>query len=145
MQLVSGNIDNCVIRYCPKTNVEDFAKEIKKRREHDIYLQTTTVGPHRDDVVFLINDTDASSFASQGQIRSAVIALKISFYQLLKELNKTIVIIMDDVLSELDENRKNNLVKLLNNGEQIFLTCTNTSNITKEILENCNLITIKGD
>lgn len=139
---LSNNVDSLEISYLFKVNYENYEKEFKNRRNHDIYMQTTTGGPHRDDLLITINNKNATECASQGQIRSAVIALKMSFYELFKELNKPALIIMDDVLSELDENRQNEVLKMLDNENQIFITCTNINLLNQEIIDKSNVIHI---
>lgn len=145
MDNLSNNNDSLELVYSPKVKEEDFEKEFIKRRKHDIFLQTTTLGPHRDDLIFVINDKNATDCASQGQIRCAVLALIISYYRLLKEINKPLIVAMDDVLSELDEERKNKVFSVIEDGDQVFITCTDLSNISNEIVAKSNVINIRKD
>ena len=139
MQTISKNKDTISIRYIPKVSVENFECEFLKRRKYDVYLQTTTLGPHRDDLEFLINSISGEC-ASQGQIRCAVLSLIISYYKYLKSISKPLIVAMDDVLSELDEERKNDFFRLIDNEDQIFITCTDLNSVSNEIVEKSNVI-----
>lgn len=134
--------DDVELTYDPKVKAENYEKELKSRREHDVFMQTTTSGPHRDDVSFMINGKNASSTASQGQIRSAVLSLKICFLNLLQQINKKTIIVMDDVMSELDNKRQKQVFSMLDNDVQTFITCTSIDGISKELLNNSNVIVV---
>ena len=82
------------------------------------------IGPHRDDISFKVEDKDIRKFGSQGQKKTTAISLKLSELEMLKEkINDTPVLLLDDVFSELDENRQKLLVKNLK-GIQTIITCT---------------------
>ena len=92
--------------------------------ERDIHLKTTTTGPHRDDLSFLVNDIDIRRFGSQGQQRTAALSLKLSEIELVKRrVHDTPVLLLDDVLSELDSSRQNYLLNSIENI-QTLITCT---------------------
>lgn len=89
-----------------------FEEELFLRRENDLKLKTTTVGPHRDDMGFYINDINVRKFGSQGQQRTAALSLKLAEIDLVKLLIKdTPILLLDDVLSELDSFRQNYLLE----------------------------------
>lgn len=103
--------------------IEIMLKTLRKKQNDDIYCGYTTTGIHRDDIIVKINDMEARNFGSQGQQRSAVLALKLAeAEQIGEKLGENPVILLDDVLSELDTERRNFLLKELNNM-QIFMTC----------------------
>ena len=96
---------------------------LEARRADDIICGYTTVGVHRDDLSVKINDREARKFGSQGQQRSAVLALKLAeAYVIGKQKGETPVVLLDDVLSELDSTRQNYLLNKLE-GMQVFITC----------------------
>ena len=98
-------------------------KALKSRQNEDIYCGFTTIGIHRDDLSVKINGREARNFGSQGQQRSAVLALKLAEAAVLeKEKGEAPVILLDDVLSELDQSRQEFLLKKLNRN-QVFITC----------------------
>ena len=82
-------------------------KKLCFNREMDIRLGTTTTGPHRDDISFLVDGIDIRKFGSQGQQRTAALSLKLSEIELVKQLVRDYpVLLLDDVLSELDGGRR---------------------------------------
>lgn len=94
------------------------------RRENDLKLKTTTVGPHRDDMGFYINDINVRKFGSQGQQRTAALSLKLAEIDLVKLLIKdTPILLLDDVLSELDSFRQNYLLESIRQIQTV-ITCT---------------------
>ncbi len=126
---LSGEREDLKIQYMPCVNIEDFEKELNMSREKDIRLKMTTVGPHRDDISFIINDKqgrsiDIRKFGSQGQQRTAALSLKLTEIEIVKKItNDTPVLLLDDVLSELDSKRQNYLLNNIKNIQTI-VTCT---------------------
>ena len=102
---------------------------LRENEKKDIEAKTTQIGPHRDDILIKINDKDIRAFGSQGQKRSAVLTMKLSEVELIKnETNHYPILLLDDVYSELDQNRKNYLNKLFKNV-QTFITTTDIDQI----------------
>jgi len=109
-----------------KEEIDSFGSKLKENLKKDLSFKTTTIGPHRDDFAILIDGKDIRSFGSQGQQRVASISLKLCELNILKEKLKTNpVFLLDDVLSELDLERKKLLIKAINNNLQTFITTTN--------------------
>lgn len=107
-----------------------YVRELEKNLESEMKLKYTAAGIHRDDVSFFINGMSARDYASQGQFRSAALALKLSEAEIIRRKNNTCpVIILDDILSELDFVRRN---YILNNIEksQVFITCCNIEDLS---------------
>ena len=103
---------------------ERLLKAIKNSREKDKELGFCTVGPHRDDIKIELNGKDSRKFASQGQQRTIALAMKLGEVVIFKnEIGETPVLLLDDVLSELDESRQELLLKLTS-GFQTVITCT---------------------
>lgn len=99
-------------------------EKLEENIEKDIKLGFTTVGPHRDDIKIEANGIDLRSFGSQGQQRTASLSLKLAELEVFNEnLGEYPVLLLDDVLSELDENRQNKLLSYVSNIQTI-LTCT---------------------
>ncbi|MCH5343260.1 MAG: DNA replication/repair protein RecF [Acetatifactor sp.] len=121
---LSGNREELHIVYEPNVEIEDFEKRMKYSQERDIKAKMTTVGPHRDDFSFVVDDVDIRKYGSQGQQRTAALSLKLSEIEMVKKLSKdTPILLLDDVLSELDSNRQNYLLNSI--GEiQTIITCT---------------------
>ena len=111
-------------------------KKLKERRTKDILIGSCGIGPHRDD--FLLKNPDGIHFinyASQGQKRTAAISLKISECDIIKEkLGKEAVILVDDIFSELDEKRRESMVKLLSRENQVIFTMVNINFIDSGVI-----------
>lgn len=121
---ISGEKEELFLRYEP--NIDDifFEDELNRAKIKDMKLCQTSVGPHRDDLLFSIGDVDIRKYGSQGQQRTSALSLKLSEIELVKKsIQDTPVLLLDDVLSELDSNRQN---YLLNNicDTQTIITCT---------------------
>ncbi len=111
---------------------EIFLKKLNDNFKRDLAFKSTTLGPHRDDLTMSFNGKDIRSFGSQGQQRIASISLKLCELYILKErLGKDPVLLLDDVLSELDIERRKKLVKVINESFQTFVTATNISYLDK--------------
>ena len=132
---LSGGKEELKIVYEKNVELDDFQKRLRENQEKDIILKQTTVGPHRDDIVFIINNIDIRKFGSQGQQRTAALSLKLSEIELVKKsIKDTPVLLLDDVLSELDSNRQNYLLNSIGNIQTI-ITCTGLDEFVKNRFE----------
>ena len=125
---------------------EEITKNLLRRLENnydkDLRLGYTTVGPHRDDLDVLIGGVDAKAYASQGQTRTAALALKLSEVQIFKAVSGEYpVLILDDVMSELDLSRRKKLLKRVEDMQTI-LTCTHTERVLYGA--ECNKVRIEN-
>jgi DNA replication and repair protein RecF len=121
---LSGNREHLTILYEPNTEADEFEEKLRRSRERDIHMKSTSVGPHRDDFSFMDRDTDLRRYGSQGQQRTCALSLKLSEIDLVKKvIGHRPVLMMDDVLSELDSGRQNYLLSTIG-GIQTFITCT---------------------
>ena len=121
---LSGNREHLVLRYEPNTLEEELEEKLRRSRDRDIHMKTTSVGPHRDDFSFMDGETDLRRYGSQGQQRTCALSLKLSEIDLVKKIiGHQPVLMLDDVLSELDSGRQNYLLSAIG-GIQTFITCT---------------------
>ncbi|MCI8298026.1 MAG: DNA replication/repair protein RecF [Lachnospiraceae bacterium] len=121
---LTGEKEALELRYEPNIEPEAFMASVKKGREQELKQKTTLTGPHRDDMVFLIDHIDIRKFGSQGQQRSAALSLKLAEIVLVQRLtHDPPVLLLDDVLSELDSSRQNHLLDNIHHIQTI-LTCT---------------------
>lgn len=121
---LSGEKEKCRLVYEPNISVNAFREQLKRNLEKDMKFKLTSIGPHRDDLLFQIGGIDIRRFGSQGQQRTCALSLKLAEIELVKEMiHDTPILLLDDVLSELDSNRQN---YLLNSIHQIqtLITCT---------------------
>ena len=107
-----------------------YVAELENNLDTEMKLRHTSAGVHRDDVNFYINGMAARDFASQGQTRSAALALKLSEAEIIRRKNKTCpVVILDDILSELDQIRRNFVINNIDKS-QVFITCCNIDDLS---------------
>jgi DNA replication and repair protein RecF len=105
---------------------EKFKSQLASKTNAEMRLGTTLVGPHRDEVVFKLNGLDLRSFASQGQHKTFLVALKIGeFFYLKERCKEKPLFLLDDVFAELDEQRSKHMLKLIESLSQTFITSTN--------------------
>ncbi len=121
---LSGEKETLRILYEPNVEADAFEDVIRRSRQQDIKQKTTLTGPHRDDLSFIINGIDIRRFGSQGQQRTAALSLKLAEIELVE---KTVydypILLLDDVLSELDSSRQNQLLAGINHIQTV-ITCT---------------------
>ena len=130
---------NVKVRDNKEDQEEEFRNKIKEKREKDIENRNTSVGPHRDDIGFYVNNIDMRSYGSQGQQRTTALSLKLAELNLIKEeTGEDAILLLDDVMSELDAKRQEFLIKTLQNN-QLFIT---TTDIDKNVLGKIDKATI---
>lgn len=122
---LTGGKENITLTYEESVGGMTLEQALKKNRERDLRMKSTSVGPHRDDLCFINNgQIDIRKFGSQGQQRTAALSLKLSEIELVKRIIKdTPILLLDDVLSELDKHRQNYLLDSIHNIQTI-ITCT---------------------
>ncbi len=108
----------------------DMLRGLERSRGEDIRRQTTTFGPHRDDLSLTLSGADMRAFASQGQVRTAALSMKLAAFDVLeKTQGEPPLLLLDDVLSELDPERRRRLLRRVRRV-QTLLTCTDLSDLT---------------
>ena len=111
----------------------------------EYYQRTTLVGPHRDDISFLINNTPARQYGSQGQQRTLVLALKLSELQLIEDvIGEPPLLLLDDVLAELDLNRQNHLLDTIQERFQTLITTTHLGSFDAKWLTSSQVLQVKN-
>jgi len=143
---ISNGSEKLVIEYkgfdCGKNDFkESLLKSLQKNLDKDYKLGFTSVGPHRDDIDIYVNDIEVKKFGSQGQQRTAALSLKLAELEIIKQRTGDYpILLLDDVFSELDEERRKRLIKFTSRT-QTFITCTDFDFNVKE-----NIFTInKGE
>ena len=130
-------------------NVEDinelkkqYKNRLKQYQKREIEYGITLVGPHRDDICFMINGNILKMYGSQGQQRTVVLSLKMAEMEYIKEnIGEYPVLLLDDIMSELDVNRQNYILNHIKN-KQVIITCTSTDTFDK-INENISFFHIE--
>lgn len=128
--------------YLSRDEVRDrYRAMLSRTRADDLRRQQTLIGPHRDDIVFLIEGREARAFASQGQQRSIVLAVKLAEVILAKELvSDQPLLLLDDVMSELDQYRRSAIVSFIEGGIQTIITTTNLGYFSREMLDGAEVV-----
>lgn len=122
---------------------EELKKLLEKNRMKDMEKRTTSVGPHRDDLLIEINGIDTRSYGSQGQQRTAVLTLKFASLNILKEeTGEYPILLLDDVLSELDASRQKYILSSIQNVQTI-ITCTGMGDIKSHLGSDAKIFTVK--
>ncbi len=121
----------------PKDSINELTEKIYKKYKTNVYEDIqkgiTSLGPHRDDLELLLNQEPMKPFASQGQQRSAVLSLKLAELEIItQEIGERPVLLLDDVMSELDADRRRCLLASIDQA-QVFVTCTEASHVVSEI------------
>ncbi|MFC3927985.1 DNA replication/repair protein RecF [Streptococcus caprae] len=135
---ISNKLEHIRIEYLSSVKLTEgvnlrqaFVNQLEKSRQRDIFKKNTGVGPHRDDLAFFINDMDAN-FASQGQHRSLILSLKMAEIELIKQTTGDYpILLLDDVMSELDNHRQTKLLESITDKVQTFITTTSLDHLSK--------------
>ena len=114
---------------------------VEKARFKELAAKHAMIGPHKDAIRFYIDGRDAAIYGSQGQQRSLVLAWKLAEVRLIEEMfDIKPILLLDDVMSELDEVRRNELTKYVLESTQTFITTTNISYFTQEMLNQAHIV-----
>ncbi len=128
---LTGGQEEIEVKYKPNCQANDFSGQLFIERDRDIILGTTTVGPHRDDMLFYIGGQEIKTYGSQGQKRTAALSLKMAEIEIVeKTIGEKPILLLDDVLSELDRSRQNYLLENIK-GIQTIITCTGLEEFVK--------------
>lgn len=128
---ITGGKEKILLKYEPDVSEDAFSDELVLAGDRDERMMQTSVGPHRDDMIFLVDGIDIRKYGSQGQQRTAALSLKLSEIRLVEQIIKDKpVLLLDDVLSELDGSRQNYLLNSIENI-QTLITCTGLDEFVK--------------
>lgn len=123
---------------------EIYINQFKKNQTREADQATTLIGPHRDDLIFYLNEIPVQTYGSQGQQRSTVLSLKLAEIELMKlSTGEYPLLLLDDVLSELDDDRQTHLIKAIENKVQTFITTTSLDGIKQQFINEPVVIPIE--
>lgn len=127
-------------------NIEKVLMEkIDAGFNREVIYGSTLIGPHRDDFSFILEDNDLLLYGSQGQLKMAVLALKLAEIEVFKDIcGENPVILLDDLFSELDINKRNKVINYLNKDMQTIITTTDLSNVDEEYINNSYIFEIEN-
>lgn len=142
------------IRYKSFIHEEDLKrddlKDFIKNKYNSLFMsellqKTTLLGCHKDDFKMVLNDLDVTEFCSQGQQRLSILSLKLAEIEVfIKEKNTKPIILLDDIFSELDEIKKNNIINYFKDDVQIFITTTDIKDINKDLKEKSDIYVVEN-
>ena len=124
---------------------DGFFESLRDLRNEEVARGVTTIGPHRDELRFLANDFDLGNYGSRGQIRTALLSLKLAEVNWMKErTGEWPVILLDEVMAELDVQRRADLVKYVGESEQVLFTTTDVDLFTPEFVEKAEIWKVRS-
>ncbi|MDQ0220933.1 DNA replication/repair protein RecF [Peribacillus cavernae] len=146
---ISRGLEVLEIQYKPSLDVsesadltkmiEEYQESFVKIRTREIERGVTLIGPHRDDLVFFVNGRDVQTFGSQGQQRTTALSLKLAEIELIHaEIGEYPILLLDDVLSELDDYRQSHLLNTIQGKVQTFVTTTSVEGIDHQTLREAS-------
>ena len=156
---ISGSAEQLVIAYQPNvplsedpaaqdnplTIQQSFLDKIKSRATAEYYQRTSLTGPHRDDIAFVINQTPARQYGSQGQQRTLVLSLKLAELELIESvIGEPPLLLLDDVLAELDLKRQNQLLETIQDRFQTIITTTHLGAFDSQWLRESQILTVSN-
>lgn len=125
--------------------IEMYYESYQKTKDRDIQRGVTTIGPHRDDLVFYVNGRNVQTYGSQGQQRTTALSVKLAEIELIKsEVEEYPILLLDDVLSELDDHRQSHLLSTIQDKVQTFVTTTSVEGIEHETLKRANMVRVSS-
>ena len=149
---INGENDQVTIRYQSMINEKNdrdvMLQQLKTNYDNtldrDVYLKQTNTGIHREDYIFYLNDREVSKFCSQGQKRMILLALKLSIVQIIFKIKREYpILLLDDVMSELDANKRERLLRLLPETVQTVITTTDLQEMSLIDPKNVNVIRVR--
>ena len=152
---ISRNLETLEIVYKPSLDVSDnqewskmvdiYEQKFNGIREREIDRGVTLIGPHRDDLQFIVNGRDVQTFGSQGQQRTTALSVKLAEIELIhSEIKEYPILLLDDVLSELDDYRQSHLLNTIQGKVQTFVTTTNVDGIDHQTLNEATTFEVEA-
>jgi len=142
-QEISGTKETLKIKYQPTIDKERIAEYLMGTREREIEQAATLAGPHRDDLLLFLDDKDITTFGSRGEYRSTILALKateLKFFE--KTMGETPILLLDDIFSELDKDRRLHLGKIVSR-QQTIITTTDLDHIERGLRVKAKIVELK--
>lgn len=141
---LTGGMDTLKTVYHPNCESGQLMEKLRRNQERDIYFGATQSGPHKDDILFSIDGREVKVYGSQGQQRTTALAARLAEIDLIREeTGEKPVLLLDDVFSELDEQRQKFLLESIG-GLQAFLTCTGIEDSVKKYISRDNLFYVEN-
>ena len=138
-------MQDAAIQNDPEQRAKAFLDKIQEKAIAEQYQGTTLVGPHRDEIVFFLNQQPVREYGSHGQQRTLVLALKLAELKLIEEVvGEPPILLLDDVLAELDPNRQNQLLDAIQDRFQTLITTTHLDSFAREWIDSSQILSVKA-
>lgn len=125
--------------------IELFLEKFERNFDSEVKIKSSMFGPHKDDIEFYLDNLNLKNYGSQGQQRLAILSIKLASVEILKQIkNDTPILLLDDVFSELDDEKKNHLLKYIDNNIQTIITTTDLKSIDNSIKKKSKLFEIEN-
>lgn len=152
---ITQNAESLQINYVSQLHADELGDEttikqammarFENLQPREIIMGTTLLGPHRDDLLFNVNDHDVATFGSQGQQRTTALAVKLAEIDLMKqETGEYPILLLDDVLSELDTTRQTHLLTAIQDKVQTFITTPSLSDVAKQLINEPKIFNVSA-
>lgn len=128
------------LTYLSSYDIANLEASFQAKLSYDILSKTTNLGLHRDDFKIELDTKEAKEFASEGQMRNAVLAIKLSLKELYKRKGHDIILLLDDVFASIDQKRINHIMEYIKKEDQTFITTTSLFNIPDDLLKEAQII-----
>ena len=134
------NCEDLRLEYQASYEINQIKKSFDNRLAYDLLTKTTNIGLHRDDFKIFINNQLIQDYASEGQIRTAILAIKLALKEIYTLKGKKIILLLDDIFASIDQKRINYLLEYIKNEEQTFITTTSILNVPDELIRKAKII-----
>ena len=125
--------------------IDKCIEKLNRYNEKESLYKISLIGPHRDDFIFVLNDKNVSLHCSQGQLRSIVLSLKLAEVQLFNnKTGESPILLLDDIFSELDSEKKNNLIRYIKDNVQTIITTTDINMIDEKLVKKASVFIINN-
>lgn len=136
------NCEKIELSYMPTFDINNIEISFFNKLNYDILSKTTNIGIHRDEFIIKIDNKAANLYASEGQKRIIVLAIKLAIKEIYKRQNKEIILLLDDVFASVDQSRINNIMRYIKDEYQTFITTTSLFNIPNDLLKDAEIINL---
>lgn len=128
------------LTYLPSYDINHLETSFQSKLSYDLLTKTTNIGLHRDDFKIELDSLEAKEFASEGQMRNAILAIKFALKEIYKDQGKDVILLLDDVFASMDQKRINHTMEYIKNEHQAFITTTSLFNIPDNLLKEAQII-----
>lgn len=128
------------LKYHPSYDIHHLKENFQSKLNYDLLTKTTNLGLHRDDFEIFLDGVEAKEFASEGQLRNTILAIKLAIKEIYQSKGKQPIFLLDDVFASLDKTRINHIMEYIQNERQTFITTTSLFNIPDGLLKDAQII-----